>query len=106
MICISWKIADGLTHGASTAKQLLGVEDNHRGDDLTDYLTAHPNRATHVTLAVVLGGIEGNTVRNTWRNPSSDTAWYLRTLQGWGYTLCPVERIAAMLTDADDARTE
>ncbi|MDR7184596.1 ParB family chromosome partitioning protein [Microbacterium trichothecenolyticum] len=92
-----WKIADGLTHGSSTAKAFLGIEDNHQGDDLSDYLTAHPNRATHVTLAMVLGGIEQNTNRQTWRSPSADTAWYLRTLQEWGYTLCPVEKIAAML---------
>lgn len=39
----------------------------------------------------------GNTGRHIWRNPSDDTAWYLRNLQYWGYTLCPVERIAAML---------
>lgn len=94
-----WKIADGLTGGSSTAKAFLGIEDNHRGDDLADYLTAHPTRATHVTLAIVLGGIEQNTGRNTWRSPSTDTAWYLNTLAEWGYTLCPVERIAAMLTD-------
>lgn len=93
-----WKIADGLTRGSVTAKTFLGIEDSHRGDDLADYLTTHPNRATHVTLALVLGGIEQNTGRHTWRNPSDDTAWYLRTLQAWGYTLCPVEKIAAMLT--------
>lgn len=101
-----WKIADGLTHGSSTAKAFLGIEDGHRSDVLTEYLTVHPNRATHVTLAVVLGGIEQNTGRHTWRQPSGDTAWYLRTLQDWGYTLCPVERIAAMLTDADEAQAE
>ncbi|MBW9121897.1 hypothetical protein JNB63_17505 [Microbacterium trichothecenolyticum] len=95
-----WKIADGLTRGSSIAKVLLGMETAAEyGDQIAEYLTAHPRRAVHVTLAVVLGGIEQNTSRNTWRAPSADTAWYLRTLQGWGYPLCPVERIAAMLTD-------
>lgn len=94
-----WKIADGLTRGSSTAKALLGIKDTHQGNDLADYLTAHPGRSTHVTLAVVLGGIEQNTNRQTWRSPTADTAWYLRTLQEWGYTLCPVEKIAAMLTE-------
>ncbi|MDR7110881.1 hypothetical protein J2X03_000737 [Microbacterium trichothecenolyticum] len=94
-----WKIADGLTRGSTTAKTLLGIETADYGDQIAEYLAAHPNRAVHVTLAVVLGGIEQNTNRNTWRAPGPDTAWYLRTLQGWGYPLCPVERIAAMLPD-------
>lgn len=94
-----WKIADGLTRGSTTAKVLLGIDGADYGDQIAEYLAAHPNRAVHVTLAVVLGGIEQNTSRNTWRAPSGDTAWYLRTLQGWGYPLCPVENIAAMLTD-------
>ncbi|KQP67810.1 hypothetical protein ASF40_19970 [Microbacterium sp. Leaf288] len=94
-----WKIADGLTRGSGTAKVLLGIDSQDYGDQIAEYLTAHPNRAVHVTLAVLLGGIEQNTSRNTWRAPSADTAWYLRTLQGWGYTLCPVERIAAMLPE-------
>ncbi|MGX5769752.1 ParB/RepB/Spo0J family partition protein [Microbacterium trichothecenolyticum] len=94
-----WKIADGLTRGSTTANVLLGIDSTDYGDQIADYLTAHPHRAVHVTLAVVMGGIEQNTSRNTWRSPGPDTAWYLRTLADWGYTLCPVERIAAMLTD-------
>ncbi|WP_109211338.1 MULTISPECIES: ParB N-terminal domain-containing protein [Microbacterium] len=94
-----WKIADGLTRGSTTAKTLLGIDGADYGDQIAEYLTAHPHRAVHVTLAVVLGGIEQNTNRNTWRTPGPDTAWYLRALADWGYTLCPVERIAAMLTD-------
>ena len=94
-----WKIADGLTRGSSTAKTLLGITDSHRGEDIADHLAAHPNRAVQVTLAVILGGIEQNTSRQTWRAPSADTAWYLNTLADWGYTLCPVERIAARLID-------
>lgn len=109
-----WKVADGLTRGNTVAKTFLGIEGNEFGDEvgeyLTDevgeYLTAHPTRAVQVTLAVVLGGIEQNTGRHTWRGPSSDTAWYLRTLQDWGYTLCPVERIAAMLTDSNETQAE
>lgn len=96
-----WKVADGLTCGSSTAKALLGIEDAGFGDQVAEYLTEHPNRAVHVTLAVVLGGIEQNTSRQTWRSPSPDTAWYLRTLADWGYPLCPVERVAAMVTDED-----
>jgi ParB family chromosome partitioning protein len=49
----------------------------------------------------VLGGIEQNTRRQTWRTPTADTAWYLQVLAAWGCTLCPVERIAAKLSDGD-----
>ncbi|MFF2486262.1 ParB/RepB/Spo0J family partition protein [Microbacterium sp. NPDC058062] len=98
------KIADSLTRGCSTAELLLGIDGHDYGNQLTEYLSAHPSRATHVALALVLGGIEQNTNRNTWRAPSADTAWYLHTLQDWGYPLCPVERIAAMLPD--DTPTE
>lgn len=100
-----WKIADALGHGSTTAKRFLGVEDTMTGDDLGGYLDAHPNRAVQVTLAIVLGGIEQNTSRQTWRTPTPDTAWYLRTLHDWGYPLTPVEQAAAML-QADGADDE
>ena len=50
-------------------------------------------------MAIVLGGIEQQTSRDTWRSPRSETATYLQTLQTWGYPLSPVEKIAAMLSD-------
>jgi len=93
------KVSDGLSRGNGLAKTLLGLENTY-GTQIDEHLTAHPTRATHITLAIVLGGIEEHTSRDTWRNPQADTAAYLRTLAGWGYTLCPVEKIAAMI-DAD-----
>lgn len=93
----AWHVADGLTHGSSVVAGLLGIKDDHGRSAITDYLAEHPNRSVQVTLAIVLGGLEKNTGRESWRGPRADTAWYLRTLQDWGYHLCPVERIAAML---------
>lgn len=98
-------IAQALGHGNTVAASILGITDGHGSTRIADYLTAHPARAAHVTLALVLGGIEESTSRWSWRNPEARTAAYLNTLAAWGYTLTPVERIAAMLptenTDTD-----
>ena len=96
-------VAESMSRGSDTAKILLGVEPGW-GSRLDGYLQQHPARAMHVALAVALGGIEQTLTRNTWRNPSPVTATYLTALAGWGYPLCPVERIAALLdTDQPDA---
>ena len=97
-------VAESMAHGSDTAKTLLGLGTGW-SSRLDGYLQQHPTRALHVALAVALGGIEQTLTRNTWRNPSPVTAGYLTTLAGWGYPLCPVERIAALLDtqDADDA---
>jgi ParB family chromosome partitioning protein len=89
-------VADSMSHGSSTAKTLLGIDPGY-GTRLDTYLQQHPTRALHVALAVALGGIEQTLTRNTWRTPSPVTATYLTTLAEWGYPLCPVERIAALL---------
>lgn len=89
-------VAQSMERGSAIAKQLLGL-DQVEGAGLSAYLDSHPTRALHVALAVTLGGIEQTTNRYTWRNPSKDTARYFNTLAEWGYPLCPVERIAAML---------
>ncbi|WP_439590751.1 ParB/RepB/Spo0J family partition protein [Microbacterium sp.] len=78
----------------SRAASLLGLDDSTR-DVITGYLDAHPTRATHVALAVVLGGIERTTGRDSWRSPRADVGWYLQTLAAWGYALTTVEQIAA-----------
>lgn len=73
-----------------------------RSADLREYLAKPnlaPGRATHLTLIMILVSIESGTGRHTWRQASSgDTGPsgdYLNALQGWGYTLSPVEQIAA-----------
>lgn len=97
-------VAGAMGHGNDLAADLLGVEPvtGYYVDRFADHLTAHPTKAGHVTLAIVLGGIESSTGRNTWRSPQAETAQYLQTLAGWGYTLSPVEQIAAMVESTDD----
>lgn len=89
----------GELSGNALAADLLGVEpvSGYYGDRFADFLAAHPGKAGHVTLAIVLGGIEASTGRNSWRHPQEETAHYLQTLASWGYTLSPVEHIAAMI---------
>ncbi|MGO2643119.1 ParB/RepB/Spo0J family partition protein [Brevibacterium aurantiacum] len=93
----------GELSGNALAADLLGVEpvSGYYGDRFVDFLTAHPTKAGHITLAIVLGGIEASTGRNTWRIPRAETAHYLQTLAEWGYTLSPVEQIAAMIDSPD-----
>lgn len=94
----------GELSGNALAADLLGVEpaSGYYSDRFADFLAAHPAKAGHVTLAIVLGGIEASTGRNTWRSPRPETAHYLHTLAGWGYPLSPVEQIAAMVEGDDN----
>lgn len=93
------QVSDAMGRGNGLAAQLLSIESDagYYTDAFADYLTAHPTKAAHVSLAVTLGGIESSTSRDTWRNPRTETAQYLQTLADWGYALSPVEQIAATL---------
>ena len=77
------------------AYTLLGIpqESTWGPDRLAALVQQTPAKANHVSLAVVLGAIEGTTSRNTWRNPDPRTAAYLTDLVAWGYTLSEVEQI-------------
>lgn len=92
-------VSDAVGKGNTLAAELLGLDRNGGwySDAFADYLQAHPTKAGHAALAIILGGIEASTGRNTWRSPSADKARYLQTLASWGYTLSPVEQIAAMI---------
>ncbi|SJN25211.1 Chromosome (plasmid) partitioning protein ParB [Microbacterium esteraromaticum] len=94
----------GEMSGNALAADLLSVEpvSGYYGDRFADFLAAHPAKAGHVTLAIVLGGIEASTGRDTWRHPREETAHYLQTLTSWGYTLSPVEQIAAMIEPTEN----
>lgn len=77
----------------------LGQADHERV--LTALAGASENRATVITLGMVLGAIEGETHRSQWRwkehhggRPDAGLVRYLEALAGWGYTLSPVERLA------------
>lgn len=95
-------ITESMSRGSDTAKALLGLEAGW-SSRLEGYLQQHPGRAMHVALAVALGGIEQTLTRTTCRQPAPVTAAYLTTLAGWGYPLCPVERIAALLDTTTDS---
>ncbi|MHA6783200.1 hypothetical protein ACVGOW_19700 [Pseudonocardia saturnea] len=55
--------------------------------------TASPQRATQLTLAVLLGAAEDATNRQTWRSPESGHRAYFTALRDWGYPLSPVEQL-------------
>lgn len=92
------QVSDAMGRGNELAAQLLSIEGDtgYYTDAFADYLTAHPAKAAHASLAVVIGGIESSTSRDTWRNPRKEAAHYLQIIADWGYTLSPVEQIAAM----------
>ncbi|MCB8043735.1 ParB N-terminal domain-containing protein [Microbacterium oxydans] len=66
-----YDLGQSIGHGNSQAQEFLGIERGY-GDKLAEYLTAHPTRAAHVAVAIVLGGIEQQTSRDTWRSPERD----------------------------------
>lgn len=116
-------VGDHLVRGNSLAADLLGTQADGARDAVTGYLAGHPNRAAHVTLAIVLAGVEGSTSKETWRYETNRTrfAGYFTQLQTWGYVLSDVERIVIdgdapeveddepeqvePVTDTDDAAT-
>jgi ParB family chromosome partitioning protein len=91
------EVGSAATNGNTLAHTLLGIE---RGgywdaDKLTALLDHSPTKSQHVALAVVLGGIEDSTSKETWRYPSVIKALYFEQLAAWGYGLSEVEQIAA-----------
>lgn len=55
--------------------------------------TATGARATQLSLAVLLGGYEDGTSRNSWRSPTAETISYFTALRAWHYPLSDVERL-------------
>lgn len=97
-------VGTAISGGNSLAHDLFGIEREpgyYGHDRLAEYLEAHPLKAQHITLAIVLAGIEQATSRDTWRNPTRRDADYLNRLAAWGYTLSDVERIVTDTTDRD-----
>lgn len=94
----------GMQESSKLAHTLLGIEQKNTGyyatDSAGDWVTAHPTKAQHATLAVILGGIESGTHRGTWRNPDKNDAAYFRQLAAWGYTLSEVEQAVIDRYDA------
>jgi len=84
------------------AHDLLGIEESTRYgvDNLAALVERTPSKAAHVALAIVLGGIENATSKNTWRYPDPSDAAYLRQLAAWGYGLSEVEQLVIDTIDA------
>jgi ParB family chromosome partitioning protein len=96
-----------ISAGNDLALKLLGAEgtENRWGTDrLGQYVTAHPLKAQHVTLAVILGAQESVTSRDTWRRVDHHAADYLETLARWGYVLSDVEQLVVDTAAASPRR--
>ncbi|WP_416445443.1 ParB/RepB/Spo0J family partition protein [Leucobacter sp. HNU] len=95
MLTVSYyAVSDAMRTGSGYAAELLGVKGTSR-QALADYLASHPTKDKHVALAIALAAVEKSTDRQTWRSPRTETARYLVALSEWGYSLSPVEKIAA-----------
>ena len=84
--------------------ELLGLDASYKGyghSVLGDLVDEQPAKAGVVTLAIILGQHEDGTSRETWRHPTPEGKHYLLQLEAWGYTLSPVEKIAAGYEVAD-----
>jgi len=93
-------VGSAVSGGSVLAHVLLGIE---RGgfwdaDKLAALVEHSPTKAQHVTLAVILGGIEDSTSKGTWRYPDTSKALYFSQLAAWGYGLSDVEQLAVEVT--------
>lgn len=89
-------VARAMQDGNAQAHAFLGIERTNTAwysDQISGWLATHPARTGHVSLAVVLGGIEDSLSKQSWRNPDRDAAAYLSKLTEWGYALSEVEQI-------------
>lgn len=94
--------------GNHLAHTLLGIDPGTgwRTDNLSEFVTANPTKAQHVSLAVVLGGIEDNTDKTAWRHPDAEKAAYLAQIAAWGYTPSDVEQLVIDGAAAQQAARE
>lgn len=70
-------------------------------------MEATPTKAAHVALAVVLAAREARAEDVAgWRSVSPVIASYLVALEGWGYKLSPVEKIAAGYPETEPAEAD
>ena len=90
-------VGSAATNGSVLAHVLLGIERGRYwdGDKLAALVEHSPAKAQHVTLAVILGGIEDSTSKNTWRYLEASKTLYFQQLAAWGYGLSDVEHIVA-----------
>lgn len=97
-------VASGLSGGNRLAATLLSLDaqDSEWGQSPIDPIAeSQAARAGHVTLAVVLGGIEASTGKHTWRQPNRTARAYFAQIAAWGYPLSEVEQIVVGTDEAD-----
>ncbi|MGV8970698.1 MAG: ParB/RepB/Spo0J family partition protein [Rhodoglobus sp.] len=99
-------VGTAVTGGNVLAHTLLGIEraNSWEGGKLAAVVEHSPAKAQHVSLAVVLAGIEDSTSKETWRYPHTEYALYFEQLAAWGYALSDVEQI--VVTAAAKKATE
>ncbi|MCU1530405.1 MAG: chromosome partitioning protein [Frondihabitans sp.] len=102
------EVGTAITNGNALAHTLLGVtrEEYWESDKLAAQVEQSPTRTQHVTLAIVLAGIEASTSKNTWRYPDAAKASYFTQLAAWGYSLSDVEQLVASSTPVTEADEE
>lgn len=95
-------VSSALAAGNSFAGVLLGLEKPEGwGPSPLDGYAEQTGKHAHVTLAVVLAGMELALGRHTWRNPDSRSARYLAQIEAWGYALSDVEQVVASGVNRD-----
>lgn len=100
-----FSVSSGMTGGNALAHTLLGIAQpsGFHADALGALVEANPAKARLVVLAVVLGGEEANTSKESWRRGDERAAAHFRQLATWGYALSPVEQVVTGDTTAADA---
>jgi len=88
-------VGKAIQNGNVLAHTLLGMKRANYwdADKLAALVEKTPTKAQHVSLAIVLAGIEDSTSKETWRYPNAHSARYFEQLAAWGYGLSDVERI-------------
>lgn len=100
-----YSVSAGMRDGSELAHTLLGIErpSGYQADALAALVETNPGKARLVALAVVLGGAESATSKESWRRGDERAAVHFRQLAAWGYSLAPVEQIVTGDTTASDA---
>ena len=97
-----------IERGNLLAHQFFGIDraDYWGPDKLAQLVVESPTKAQHITLAVVLGGIESATSKENWRHPSAPMRAYFQCLADWGYSLSEVEQLVIGDNPTDEADVE
>lgn len=100
------QVRSALDEHHALATELLGYEYKCGAKNPLATLIAHnPAKTATVMVAVALAALEGDTSKNTWRNPDADDVFYFTTIKDGGYTLSEVENIVLGITP-EPANTE